>query len=125
LPSDKQFILPSGKIIEATELAEYPFNIRLPARKLHITPGISQHSLLSTGKFAEANYITIFDNKIVNIYNANDTTISVSRGAILWGWRDKNINLWRIPLEETRLAMISVPGTVFLAIKIKIKSCIF
>jgi hypothetical protein len=27
-PSDKRFILPSGKVIQATEKSEYPFNVR-------------------------------------------------------------------------------------------------
>jgi hypothetical protein len=71
--SKKQFILPNSKVIPATEIAEYPFNIRLLANKLHITPGVSQHSLLSTGKFADANYITVFEKEMVNIYDANDT----------------------------------------------------
>ena len=26
-PSDKRFILPSGEVIQATEKAEYPFNV--------------------------------------------------------------------------------------------------
>jgi hypothetical protein len=67
-PSDKRFILPSGNVIQATEIAEYPFNIRAPANKLHITPGVSQHLLLSTGKYADANYITVFDKDTVNVY---------------------------------------------------------
>ena len=49
-PSNKRFNFPSGEVIQATEKAEYPFNIRDPANELHITPGVSQHSLLSTGK---------------------------------------------------------------------------
>jgi hypothetical protein len=66
-PSHKQFTLPNGTVIPATELAHYPFNVRPPANELHITPGISQHSLLSTGKFADANYITVFDKELVNV----------------------------------------------------------
>ena len=49
-PSDKWFILPGREVIQATEKAEYPFNVRAPANELHITPGVSQHSLLSMGK---------------------------------------------------------------------------
>jgi hypothetical protein len=82
-PSEKRFILPSGAVIQATEIAEYPFDVRVPANKLHITPGVSQHSLLSTGKYADANYITVFDKDTVNIYDANDTIITVTRDAIL------------------------------------------
>jgi hypothetical protein len=39
-PSDKRFILPSGKVIQATEKAEHLFNVRAPANKLHTTPGV-------------------------------------------------------------------------------------
>ncbi len=69
-PSHKRFILPSGEIVQATEMAEYPFEVRAPANELHITPGVSQDSLLSTSKFADANYITVYDKETVNIYDA-------------------------------------------------------
>ena len=84
----------------ATKIAEYPFTIRAPANELHITPGVSQHSLLSTSKYADANYITIFDKDTVNIYDANDTEITATKGTILRGWRDPDIKLWRIPLVD-------------------------
>ncbi len=86
--SNKQFILPSGDVIPATEMAEYPFNLRIPANELHITPGVSHHSLLSTGKFADANYSTVFDKEMVNVYDANDTIFTISRGAILHDFHD-------------------------------------
>ncbi len=89
-PSHKQCILPS--VIPGTEIAEYPFEVRKFAKILHITPGVSQNSLLSTVKFADTNYITIFDKDTVNIYNANYTIITVTKGGILWGWQDKNNN---------------------------------
>jgi hypothetical protein len=98
-PSDKWFILPSGAVIQATEIAEYPFNVRKQA-KVHITPGVSQHSLLSIGKYADANYITVFDKDTVNVYNANNTIITVTKDAILRGWRDTDNKLWRIPLVD-------------------------
>ena len=96
--STKQFILPSGSVVSATKIAEYPFAVRAPINELHITPGVSQHSLLSTSKYADANYITIFDRDTVNIYGANDMEITITKGAILPGWHDPNINLWQIPL---------------------------
>jgi hypothetical protein len=86
-PYHKQFILPDGTVIPATEIAEYPFEVRKLAKILHVTPGISQNSLLSTVKFADANYITIFNKYTVsNTYNTNDTIITVTKGAILQGW---------------------------------------
>jgi hypothetical protein len=118
--SNKRFILPSGDVIQATEIAEYPFNVRAPANEIHITPGISQHSLLSTGKYADANYITVFDKDTVNIYDANDTIITVTKDAILRGWRDTDNKLWRIPLVDvvrnpnTDTIIINRPPTEFL-----------
>ena len=85
-PSHKQFILPDGTVIPATKIAGYPFEVRKLAKILHITPGVSQNSLLSTVKFADANYITISNKDTVTIYNTNDTIITITKGAILWGW---------------------------------------
>ncbi len=62
----------------ATEITEYPFQVRDPTKQLHITPGIITNSLLSTSKFAAANYITIFDKEEVSIYDVNDTVIPVT-----------------------------------------------
>jgi hypothetical protein len=106
--------------VPATEIAEYPFTIRAPTNELHITPGISQHSLLSTSKYADANYITIFDKDAVNIYDANDMEITVTKGAILCGWHDPDINLWQIPLVDmvrnnnTDMVIVNQPPTKFL-----------
>jgi hypothetical protein len=55
---------------------------------------------LSTCKFAAANYITIFDKEEVNIYDANDTIIAVTRGAILRGFKCPMTGMWRIPLVD-------------------------
>jgi hypothetical protein len=120
-PSNKRFILPSGNVIPATKMAEYPLNVRAPANKLHITPGVSQHSLLSTGKFANANYITVFDKEMVNVYNANNTIFTVSRGAILHGFCDPVLNLYQIPLVDmvrnnnTNTIIVDCPPTEYLS----------
>ena len=47
-----------------------------------IAPVITQDSLTSTSKFANARYITAFDKEDGNIYKASNTTITVTRGAI-------------------------------------------
>jgi hypothetical protein len=93
-PSTKEFILPNGEVIPAKEIAEYPFEVRRPAKELHITPGISENSLLSTAKYEDAGYITIFDKDRVNVYDAHNTMITVSREAVLRGWRERGENLW-------------------------------
>ena len=59
-------------------MAEYLLDVREPANELHITPGISQNSLMSTAKYANANYITVFEKDRVNVYDAHNTMITVS-----------------------------------------------
>jgi hypothetical protein len=119
-PSNKQFILTSGQLIQATEKAEHLFNVRAPANELHMTPGVSQHLLLRTGKYADANYITVFDKDTVNVYNANNTIITVIKEAILRGWRNKDNKLWCIPLvdmvqnQNTDTIIVNRPPTEFL-----------
>jgi hypothetical protein len=75
--------MPNGDIEEASDMDKLQHNVRHPAKDVHIVPGIERDSLLSISKFADANYVTIFDKDEVNIYDANKTTIVVSRGAIL------------------------------------------
>ena len=101
LQSNKVFILPSGQAVAASEVAEYPFKVRNPASQVHITPGVTINSLMSTNQFAVADYITVFDKEEVNVYDANDVKITVTRGAILRGWRCPSTGLWRIPLCPT------------------------
>ena len=123
--SNKVFILPNGQSIASTEMATYPFNLRSPANDVHITPGITSNSLLSTGKLADADYITVFDKEQVNVYDVNDINVTVTRGAIIRGWRD-DTGLWRIPLlptvrqdnvtnVNTETVLVNKPPTEFLA----------
>jgi len=84
--SDKAFRMPNGEVEEASDMDELQHNVRHPAKDVHIVPGIERDSLLSIPKFADANYVTIFDKDEVNIYDANKTTTVISRGAILRGW---------------------------------------
>jgi hypothetical protein len=101
-------------------MTEYPFDVRAPANKLHIPPGVSQHSLLSTGKFADVNYITVFDKEMVNVYNASTNIFTISKGAILRGFCDPVLNLYQIPLVDmvrnnnTDTIIINRPPSKFL-----------
>ncbi len=118
--SKKKFVLPGGKIVNATEIAEYPFKVRAPAQELHITPSVTKNSLLSTSKFANANYITIFDKEAVNIYDANETTITITRGAMLRGFKCPMTGMWCIPLADlvrnnnTDTVIVNCPPLEFL-----------
>jgi hypothetical protein len=68
-------------------------DVRQPAKDVHIVPSIQSNSLLSMAKFAKARYITVFDNKEANIFDAHDTMSKVLWAAILQGWCDKTANL--------------------------------
>jgi hypothetical protein len=95
-------------------------NVWQPAKDVHIVPSIQSNSILSTAKFSKAGYITVFDNKEVNIYDAHNRTSKVSRAAILRGWFDKTANLWQIPLipvvlnSNTDTVLVNKPPTEFL-----------
>ena len=76
--SDKAFRRPNGEVEEASDVDKLQHDVRHPAKDVHIVPGIERDSLLSIPKFANANYVAIFDKDEVNIYDANKTTIFVS-----------------------------------------------
>jgi hypothetical protein len=88
----------NGNVEEASNIDKLHHDVRQTSEDVHIVPGIECDSLLSIPKFVDANYIAIFDKDEINIYNANKTTIVVSRGAILQGWWCRQTNLWRVPL---------------------------
>ena len=83
---DKAFRMPNSNVEEASDMDKLQHNLRHPAKDVHIVPGIECDSLLSIPKFVDVNYVAIFDKDKVNIYDANKTTIVVSRGMILQGW---------------------------------------
>ena len=74
--------------------------VRDPARRIGIVPSIKTDSLISMAKFADADYMVVFDKEKVEIFDANNTKVNVMNGAILRGWRCKNTRLWQIPLIE-------------------------
>ncbi len=86
--------MPNGEVEEVSNMDELQQDVGHPAKDVHIVPGIKRDSLLSIPMFANANYVAIFDKDVVNIYDANKTSIVVSRGAILRGWRCKQTKLW-------------------------------
>ena len=80
--SDKIFQVPIGDIIEASERMKLDLDVREPAKRVDIVSGVTTNNLLSTGKFADAGYITMFDQDIVNIYDAQYNIVTVTRGAV-------------------------------------------
>jgi len=85
-----------------------------------MVPDLKGASLISTGKLADAGYISIFDKEEVCIYDSTNTEIIVTRGAILKGYRDKKSTLWHIPLKKdgddnnTETVIVDKPPTEFL-----------
>ncbi len=97
--SSKIFQLPNRTRTPASDMCLLHQDIHQPARDIHIVPNIPTNLLISTAKFAEAGYIMVFDDKEVNVYNASNTKVIVTRQAILRGWLDKDANLYyRIPV---------------------------
>ena len=81
--SNKAFRMPNGNVEEASDMDKLHHDVRHPTKDAHIVSGIERDSLLSILKFADANYVTIFDKDQVNIYDANKATMVVSQSAIL------------------------------------------
>ena len=71
--------------------------LRQEAREGH-TVGDLNHNLLSLVPMVQQGYIGIFDKDAFNVYDATNTKITVSRSAVLKGWYDPAIKLWRVPL---------------------------
>jgi hypothetical protein len=59
--------------------------VRQPARDVHIVPSITENSLISTSKFANTGYTTVFKKDKVTIYNTLKRKLVVPREAILRG----------------------------------------
>ncbi len=59
--SSKVVNLPDGSTIQATHTTTLPFeSLSTEARKADVLPGLQPNSLVSVGKFANADYTTIF-----------------------------------------------------------------
>ena len=118
--SAKQYKMATGQTTPGGKEGLLEHELRDPARLCDIVPGITEDSLISTSKMADAGYISIFDGEEVNIYNANNTKITVTRGAVLRGWRDATCGLWRIPLvknvtnENSETVLVKAPPTELL-----------
>jgi hypothetical protein len=119
--SDKIFRMPNGTTKHTSKIGHLATPVCSPAHDIHITPGIMETSLISTVKFAEAGYVTIFDQDQVNIYDQHNTIITVLQAAILRSWREPGTNdLWRIPLvpvisnQNTNTVIVAHPPSKYL-----------
>ena len=77
--------MPTGNQTPAGDIALLHHNLREPVISVDMVPGIRNETLISTSKFADTNYFSIFDKEEVTIYDANMTKITVSCSSILKG----------------------------------------
>ena len=66
---------------------------------MDLVPAMKKDTLISVGKFADAGYLTVFDEEEVNIYDGLKTKIEINSKPIIKGWRDPETGLYRIPLK--------------------------
>jgi hypothetical protein len=88
-----------GNQAKATTVNKLHHKICQPACSVHIIPKV-QHSLLSTSKLVEADYVAIYDKQEVNFYDATTTKKLVLEEAVLKGWQCPVTKLWRILLVD-------------------------
>ena len=98
-----------GNNVEVNEAKRLELNVREEDKVVHVIP-VLLNSLLSIGKLANTDYISIV-GKRENITNvATNSQVTVSRGAVLRGCKDGN--LWRVTLVETCQTRILAPWYV-------------
>ena len=61
---------------------------------MDLVPAMKKDTLISVGKFADAGYLTVFDEEEVNIYDGLKTKIEINGKAIIKGWRDPETGLY-------------------------------
>ena len=74
-----------GQVANMTKEAQLHANIWDPAQTVDTVPGLKYNSLLSTSKFLEANYLTVFTPEEVQIFDGDRTTIASMKEPILHG----------------------------------------
>ena len=85
--STKIFALVDGHATAGSNVAKLHHNIREPAHTVDMVPALKDNSLLSGGKFSQAGYEAVCDDKKVSFYDGKTAKITVSEEAVLTGWR--------------------------------------
>jgi hypothetical protein len=81
--------------MESSHTAELDIpELNAAASKAHVSPGMTNHSLLSVGQLCDEGYIFTFKQDTVTICDSE-------KSQILSGPRDLNTGLWRINLKQT------------------------
>ena len=91
--------IPNGEIITSSHIALLPHhNLPDKACQAHIFPGL-QKPLISIGTLCENNYISVFDEKKVTIYD------KLTRQIFMQGHRYQNTTLYMINMAAPLRAM--------------------
>ena len=96
----QDFYLADGHPTPATNITKLEHRVNDTARTVNMVPSLDNQYLLSRGKFAEAEYVSVCDGYEVKNYDGRTATITVSEDAVLKGWRCPHTKLWRIPLRS-------------------------
>ena len=94
----KVFHIPKGEVPPTIEKTLLYHSVREPEIMIDMVPKIVDNSLLSTFKFDNVNYVSIFNKYEVNLHNINGTVIKTPKQSILKGWKYKSLVLWRVSL---------------------------
>ena len=98
------FACANGGLTKSTEVAQVEHDLRPPARKMNVSPSITSASLAGTGKYADADYATVFLKHSVEVFDLENTKIFVSKETILRGHKCKDdlyrISLWAADAES-------------------------
>ena len=68
-PSTKVFALADNYPIPGSNVVKLHHDVRKPSRTVDMVPYLTNNSLLSGGKFAQAGYVSVCDDKEVNLYD--------------------------------------------------------
>ncbi len=98
-PSAKVFMLPDKSKIRATRKMLVKNKLREGAREMNVVPGLHS-TLVSIPKFANADYIAVFDKNKANIYDATKTTTITSlANPVIVAPQCKTTGLWKLDLD--------------------------
>ena len=99
----------NGSLAKSTEVAEVEHDLRPLAWDMHVTPGIRPASLSSTGKYANANYASLFLKDRVDVFDL-ENTFFVPKEAVMRGHKCRG-GLYRMPLQaEDAKALDPLPN---------------
>ena len=84
-PFTKDFSIADGRLHAGTNISKLHHPVQEPARTVDMVPALAYQSLLSGRNVSEIGYISIYNDKEVNIYDGCTARIIVSETEVLKG----------------------------------------